>query len=361
MCDRGPNLKRILLILDARHGFKKTDIDYMTQLMDQVKQRGQRPSWKMQVVLTKCDLVSRHDVARRVIAVQEQMREQLPGVALSNLPIVMVSGHERRGIVQLQRELASLVPPPRPVPLNVTPASPVDTKGGAAAVKTTVSTKNAKKIKELSGKTKKSPAVKNQPEKKSTKSVPEKTNIATEIVEDTESRMQPAQKDATKDQAGLDMRNAKIAPMLRKVTKISKPTMHEYEAAAAAPPAPDSVISLTMSDRLDAILGHYLDRIADGTVIDDNKGTAKDVVSTVASSGLDINNGSNSNNEQVCSDPISPQVSTPINGYYERIGRNFKKSGKIELNFGEDGEKVKNGRKEKKNMYRTRFSRKDKN
>ena len=75
----------------------------------------------IQIVLTKCDLVSQNDLARRVV----QMKSELSGVLKrepSALPIMLVSARAgvgfnnvrnnkaRGGILELQRELAALVP-----------------------------------------------------------------------------------------------------------------------------------------------------------------------------------------------------------------------------------------------------------
>ncbi|EED87994.1 predicted protein, partial [Thalassiosira pseudonana CCMP1335] len=48
-------LKRILMLLDARHGFKKIDYDFLADL-----QEGELPP--IQLVLTKCDLVKQADL-----------------------------------------------------------------------------------------------------------------------------------------------------------------------------------------------------------------------------------------------------------------------------------------------------------
>jgi GTP-binding protein EngB required for normal cell division len=106
---RGPALKRVLLVVDARHGIKIADTNFFASLTELV-QGGSRPDWRLQIVLTKCDMVSRDELARRANEIQDSLRDRLASIALSNLPIVMVSGLERKGIIDLHRELASLVP-----------------------------------------------------------------------------------------------------------------------------------------------------------------------------------------------------------------------------------------------------------
>jgi hypothetical protein len=83
--------------------------------------------WKLQVVLTKCDLVERSDLARRIRKTQDEINEALPGFG-NMLPIMTVSSVENKGIVELQRELASLVtskaPPPKSAPPSI-PREPI--------------------------------------------------------------------------------------------------------------------------------------------------------------------------------------------------------------------------------------------
>ena len=112
---RGAVLKRVLLILDARHGVKLRDMDFFRQLAADYSPsnevlRRYSFGWKLQLVLTKCDLVERFDLARRMQLLNQQMSELLPGFS-SSLPIIAVSGKDRKGIVELQRDLAALVPP----------------------------------------------------------------------------------------------------------------------------------------------------------------------------------------------------------------------------------------------------------
>ena len=78
----------------------------------------------IQVVLTKCDLVSQVDLARRVVQVRKQLSDSLRRQP-SSLPVMLVSakpgvgfncvvdGVAQGGVLELQRELAGLVPPPQ--------------------------------------------------------------------------------------------------------------------------------------------------------------------------------------------------------------------------------------------------------
>jgi GTP-binding protein len=132
---RGKSLKRILLLIDARHGFKKADYDFLDSLQQELasntkkkdgNQRGKRAIQlpPIQIVLTKCDLVTQNDLARRVVQVREQLSDALVREP-SALPVMLVcakaglgynnvrGNRARGGILELQRELAALVPLPR--------------------------------------------------------------------------------------------------------------------------------------------------------------------------------------------------------------------------------------------------------
>lgn len=137
-------LKRLLILIDSRHGMKKADIDFLTMLQEQErihnavhvspstpKQRkndkrlgGSNDSYRkagippIQVVLTKCDLVQQADLARRV----SQVRQQLANCFVrepNQLPVMLVSARygvgnvEGGGVLQLQKELAALAQPSR--------------------------------------------------------------------------------------------------------------------------------------------------------------------------------------------------------------------------------------------------------
>ncbi len=117
---RGKSMKRMLFLIDARHGFKRTDFEFIEVLQRGLKDTDLRELPPIQLVLTKCDLVSQNDLARRVV----QSRSQLSSVLWrepSALPIMLVSARAglgfnnirgnraRGGILELQKELAALV------------------------------------------------------------------------------------------------------------------------------------------------------------------------------------------------------------------------------------------------------------
>lgn len=123
LLNRGKALKRVLLLIDARHGMKKADIDFLQELQNQQKESiGKVVLPPIQIVLTKCDLVLQPELARRVAQVRQQLSDVLEREP-SQLPVLLVSArpgvgfnnvvHDRAkgGVLQLQKELAFLVRP----------------------------------------------------------------------------------------------------------------------------------------------------------------------------------------------------------------------------------------------------------
>jgi len=136
LLNRGKPLKRVLLLLDARHGLKRVDLEFIEMLQNEVerrvkvikeetresKERARLPQLPpIQIVLTKCDLVKQNDLARRVAQVRQDLSDSLRREP-SQLPILMVSARagvgynnvdrsnrSRGGVLELQKELASLV------------------------------------------------------------------------------------------------------------------------------------------------------------------------------------------------------------------------------------------------------------
>lgn len=110
-------VKRVLLVLDARHFLKEADKEFLNALDERMKQYRREEdtfpkklSWHLQVVLTKCDLVERLELSRRIVLLKNLLQELVPPRLLSELPIIPVSGLERKGIDTLQKELSRLVP-----------------------------------------------------------------------------------------------------------------------------------------------------------------------------------------------------------------------------------------------------------
>jgi GTP-binding protein len=117
---RDKPLKRILLLLDARHGMKLADVNFLTELetksllLHKAEERNKQELPPIQIVLTKCDLVSQEDLARRVLQVTKQLSEVLRRQT-SNLPVQLVSVKPKQtGVLELKKELASLIITPKP-------------------------------------------------------------------------------------------------------------------------------------------------------------------------------------------------------------------------------------------------------
>lgn len=113
-------LKRVLLLIDARHGLKAADIEFLkdleattTSFKEDSKVLPKKLSWKLQVVFTKCDTIERRLLCKKMMLLEEEMRKLFPAWLFDgDMPVIGVSGLERHGILALQRELAALVAQP---------------------------------------------------------------------------------------------------------------------------------------------------------------------------------------------------------------------------------------------------------
>ena len=90
---------------------KKADVDFLKSMESALFDTGRRQQLPpLQLILTKCDLVSQTDLARRVLQVERQLSDCLRRQP-SNLPVLFVSVKtEQRGVIEVQKELAALVP-----------------------------------------------------------------------------------------------------------------------------------------------------------------------------------------------------------------------------------------------------------
>jgi len=128
---RGKSLKRVLLLIDARHGFKVADKQFLQGLVDYIADPHKFSSnetaknlekiaqedmldasvhWKLQIILTKCDLLERSELARRLELIKGEVEEIVPPRLRSELPVLPVSGLESKGTLALMKSLAALVP-----------------------------------------------------------------------------------------------------------------------------------------------------------------------------------------------------------------------------------------------------------
>jgi GTP-binding protein len=93
------SLKRALLLIDARHGFKPPDRDFMT-LLDEA-------AVSYQIVLTKIDKVAPETLASTVAAMAAEL-ERHPA---AHPQLHLTSAHEGSGIAELRAALGALAVP----------------------------------------------------------------------------------------------------------------------------------------------------------------------------------------------------------------------------------------------------------
>ncbi|KAG1463906.1 hypothetical protein G6F56_005191 [Rhizopus delemar] len=89
-------LKRVYVVLDARHGIKVADIEFL-KMLDSKRV-------KFQIVLTKCDLLVLPDLARRVTMVENDIKQFRNAVQ----NVAAVSSKTLSGVNQLRKELLFL-------------------------------------------------------------------------------------------------------------------------------------------------------------------------------------------------------------------------------------------------------------
>ncbi|KAJ2719734.1 hypothetical protein GGI07_005034 [Coemansia sp. Benny D115] len=86
-------LRRIMVLLDARHGIKSCDKEFLA-LLDST-------NTKYQFVLTKCDLVHRIDLAKRHLLVSQEAQKSRN----CHERIMMVSARKESGLNELRKEI----------------------------------------------------------------------------------------------------------------------------------------------------------------------------------------------------------------------------------------------------------------
>jgi GTP-binding protein len=96
------SLRRVLLLIDARHGIKEPDRPIMA-LLDEA-------AVSYQVVLTKADKPTKTALDATVAAVAEELKRHVAAHPVIHL----TSAHEGSGIAQLRASLAALAAPPPP-------------------------------------------------------------------------------------------------------------------------------------------------------------------------------------------------------------------------------------------------------
>ncbi|KAF0428770.1 P-loop containing nucleoside triphosphate hydrolase protein [Gigaspora margarita] len=90
-------LKRIFVIIDARHGLKIADKEFISML--------DRKNIEFQIILTKCDMVVAPDLARRHTIVKEQLQVYKNAIPQP----MMVSARRKAGIYKLRKLLLTII------------------------------------------------------------------------------------------------------------------------------------------------------------------------------------------------------------------------------------------------------------
>jgi GTP-binding protein len=69
-------------------------------------------SWKLQIVITKCDLIERGELCKRIQLLKYQLVNKMPSYLYNDLAIIPVSGKEMTGFPHLHKELISQITHP---------------------------------------------------------------------------------------------------------------------------------------------------------------------------------------------------------------------------------------------------------
>ena len=96
-----PTLKRVCLLIDARHGVREADRDTMKNL--------DKAAVSYQLVLTKCDQLKAADVPRAIAAAEAVARKH----GAAHPEVLPTSSETGFGIAELRAEIAAHVPLPR--------------------------------------------------------------------------------------------------------------------------------------------------------------------------------------------------------------------------------------------------------
>ncbi|KAG0173978.1 GTP-binding protein [Apophysomyces sp. BC1015] len=95
--EKRKTLKRIYVVIDARHGLKVADLDFLKMLNSK--------RVKFQIVLTKCDLQVLPQLAKRIVTVQESIKQYNNAVQ----DVLVVSSRSGAGINQMRKEMLFLM------------------------------------------------------------------------------------------------------------------------------------------------------------------------------------------------------------------------------------------------------------
>ncbi len=90
-----PNLRRVCMLIDARHGFKASDREVMDMLDE--------AAVAFQVVLTKADKVKPGELQARISGMSEELAKH----TAAHPEVMVTSAHKGVGIAELRAELAA--------------------------------------------------------------------------------------------------------------------------------------------------------------------------------------------------------------------------------------------------------------
>jgi GTP-binding protein len=91
-----PSLRRVCLLIDARHGAKSVDRDFMAQI--------DKAAVSYQIVLTKTDELKPWELAERIAALAAELKQH----PAAHPEIMPTSAHQGTGIAELRAALAAL-------------------------------------------------------------------------------------------------------------------------------------------------------------------------------------------------------------------------------------------------------------
>lgn len=91
-----PNLRRVCLLVDARHGLKPSDIEVMGVLDEDAV--------SYQIILTKCDKVAANELEKHQLSIRKLLAHH-PALCDN---VLCTSAHEQQGISQLRTEIVYL-------------------------------------------------------------------------------------------------------------------------------------------------------------------------------------------------------------------------------------------------------------
>ena len=92
-----PNLKRVYIVVDARHGLKASDREMLAFL-------SKYGETQCAVILNKCDCVNPNDLARRAYLIQEELRYTKRARTL----VLMASTSTGAGVTEIAREIYAM-------------------------------------------------------------------------------------------------------------------------------------------------------------------------------------------------------------------------------------------------------------